>query len=194
MEESTTVELVESLIATRRSILPKRLFEPGPNEPELELIFRAAAAAPDHGLLRPWRFIVCPPNRRENLAQVFAQILIERDSQATERQIEDARAKAFRSPFLMLVAVNLRGLDLAIPASERIVSAGCAIQNVLLMAHAMGYGAGPTSGQAMYAPQVKNFFKLNADEDPLCFISIGTPDRSKPSQPRMVPADFVKSL
>jgi nitroreductase len=94
----------------------------------------------------------------------------------------------------MLVVVNLRGLDLAIPASERIVSAGCAIQNVLLMAHAMGYGAGPTSGQAMYASHVRSFFKLSSEEEPLCFISIGTPERSKAGQPRMVPADFVKSL
>ena len=194
MDEATTVELVESLIATRRSILPKRLFEPGPSEHELDLIFRAAAAAPDHGLLHPWRFVVCPSSRRADLAEVFAQSLIERDSQATERQIEDARAKAFRSPFLMLVVVNLRGLDLAIPASERIVSAGCAIQNVLLMAHAMGYGAGPTSGQAMYASHVRSFFKLSSEEEPLCFISIGTPERSKAGQPRMVPADFVKSL
>lgn len=194
MDESSAIEFVESLIATRRSILPKRLFEPGPNERELDLIFRAAAAAPDHGLIRPWRFIVCPSSGRQDLAQAFAQSLIERDSQATAIQIEEAKAKAFRAPFLMLVVVNIRGLDSVIPASERIVSAGCAIQNVLLMAHAMGYGAGPTSGQAMYSSQVRKFFKLNSEEDPLCFISMGTPDRSKPGQPRMVPADFVKNL
>ena len=51
-EESLITDFAEMLITTRRSILPKRLFEPGPNDEELELIFSAAASAPDHGLIR----------------------------------------------------------------------------------------------------------------------------------------------
>ena len=42
-----------------------RLVAPGPDEAELETILRAALRAPDHGRLRPWRFVVIAGDRRE---------------------------------------------------------------------------------------------------------------------------------
>jgi nitroreductase len=193
-EESLITDFAEMLITTRRSILPKRLFEPGPNDEELELIFSAAASAPDHGLIRPWRFVICKNTSRELLADAFSESLFARDSLATTQQINDAKSKAHRAPFLMLVVINARGLDPKIPLGERYVSAGCAVQNVLLMAHSLGYGSSPTSGQSMYTDPIRKLFKLTDEEDPLCFISIGTPDRQKPSHPRMVPRDFVSAI
>ena len=35
-----------------------KLQEPGPSAEELDTILRTALRAPDHGRLRPWRFIV----------------------------------------------------------------------------------------------------------------------------------------
>ena len=48
-----------------------RLVAPGPDEAELETILRAAMRAPDHGRLRPWRFVVIAGDRRELLGHVF---------------------------------------------------------------------------------------------------------------------------
>jgi nitroreductase len=194
ISESLFVDFAETLISTRRSILPKRLFEPGPNDQQIELILSAAAAAPDHGLIRPWRFIICTPSSRENLADAFAKSLIARDSSVTSEQISDAKNKAYRAPFLLMGVINVRGLDSEIPAAERYISAGCAIQNILLMAHSMGFGASPTSGKSMYMDPVRNIFKLSDEEEPLCFISIGTPDREKTGQPRMITKDFVSYI
>ena len=52
---STSQEAIfaEALISSRQNILPKRLSEPGPSAAQIEQLFRAAAAAPDHGQLRP---------------------------------------------------------------------------------------------------------------------------------------------
>ena len=102
-EESLIADFAEMLITTRRSILPKRLFEPGPNDEELELIFSAAASVPDHGLIRPWRFVICKNTSRELLADAFSESLLARDNLATPQQINDAKSKANRAPFLMLV-------------------------------------------------------------------------------------------
>jgi len=194
ISESLFVDFAETLISTRRSILPKRLFGPGPNDEQIELILSAAAAAPDHGLIRPWRFIICTSSSRESLADAFAKSLMARDSSVTSEQISDAKNKAYRAPFLVMGVINVRGLDPEIPAAERYISAGCAIQNILLMAHSMGFGASPTSGKSMYMDPVRNLFKLSDVEDPLCFISIGTPDREKPGQPRMITKDFASYI
>jgi nitroreductase len=194
LDELQFAEHVQTLMSSRQSVMPKRLFAPGPTQEQQDVLFRMAATAPDHGLIRPWRFVICPDNKRSQLGDAFAQSLLERDPEATEQQLEDARQKALRAPFLMLMVINARGMGTAIPLSERILSAGCAMQNIFLAAHAMGFGASPTSGVSMYMKPVRDFFKLHDAEDPLCFINIGTPDRSKPHKPRMNPDEFVTTL
>ena len=194
MPNNQMTEVATALISSRQSYLPKRLFQPGPNQEQLDLLFSMAATAPDHNLTRPWRFVICPLECRGLLADAFAKALTERDPDATEQQIQDAMVKAHRAPLVMLAIVNARGTETDVPPSERIISAGCAIQNIFLMANAMGFGASPTSGKSMYMKPVRDLFGLKDHEDPLCFINIGTPDRATPAKPRMIPAEFVSTL
>ena len=135
MLNNQTAELTTVLISSRQSCLPKRLFHPGPSKEQLETIFLMAATAPDHNLTRPWRFVICPLECRGLLADAFAKSLLERDSGATQQQVQDAMVKAHRAPLVMLAIVNARGADSEVPPSERIISAGCAIQNVFLIQH-----------------------------------------------------------
>jgi nitroreductase len=194
MLTNQTADMTAALIGSRQSYLPKRLFQPGPSSGQLEIIFSMAATAPDHNLTRPWRFVICPIECRGLLADAFAKSLLERDPGATEQQVQDAMVKAHRAPLVILVIVNARGADSGVPPSERIISAGCAMQNIFLMAHSMGFGASPTSGKSMYMKPIRDLFKLHDNEDPLCFINIGTPDRSTPPKPRMIPYEFVSTL
>jgi len=183
-----------TLIHSRQHVSPKRLGDPGPDAAQIELIFGAAGAAPDHGRLNPWRLIVIPPERRPLLGEAFAAALIERDNAATKAQVEEARGKALRGPFLLLVVARLDpALGDAHP-QERMVSAGCAIQNMLLAAHAMGFGAGLSSGRALYAAHIRSLFRLSAHEQPLCFLSVGTVTRSKSVRPRPLVADYTSTL
>src|SRR5512141_2370193 len=96
--EQDSFPAARALIETRRNISPRRLFEPGPSPKQLEALLSLAAAAPDHGLLTPWRFIVIPTEQRHRLAEVFALALLDRDPGATQEQIEMAREKAHRAP------------------------------------------------------------------------------------------------
>jgi hypothetical protein len=81
---------------------------------------------------------------------VFAQALLERDAAATAEEVERAREKAFRAPWLMLVVVDGPGGDRPdVDLAERILSAGCAVQNLLLMSTALGFGSALTSGKAL---------------------------------------------
>ncbi|MDF2466188.1 MAG: nitroreductase family protein [Ramlibacter sp.] len=183
-----------ALIAHRQTILPKRLDEPGPDESQLDQIFRAAAAAPDHNERLPWRFVLIPASQRERLAQVFAASLRERDPLATAEQTVQAREKAFRSPTLMLAVVDSGPPDDEIPPPERYISAGGAIQNMLLMATAQGFGSALTSGKAMESKVLRELFALRDTEHAVCFVSIGTATRRKPARARPEPDRFVSTL
>ncbi|HWI80869.1 nitroreductase [Ramlibacter sp.] len=183
-----------ALIQHRQTILPKRLAEPGPDQAQLDLIWRAAAAAPDHGELVPWRFVLVPATQRERLAQVFADALLARDPLAAPEQVARAREKAFRAPVLMLAVVRTGVAGEDVPAAERLISAGCAIQNMLLMATALGYGSALTSGKALDSPGLRALFALAEHEQAVCFVSLGTAVRRKPSRERPPPAHYVSSL
>jgi nitroreductase len=185
----------QALVASRQNVSPKRLVEPGPSHVQLEALLQMAAAAPDHGLLTPWRFILVPAAQRHRLAEVFALALIDRDPGATLEQIEAAREKAHRAP-LLLVAVACLGLrEPDTPPLERVVSMGAAIQNILLGAHAMGYGAGLTSGQAMASPRLRSLLGLADGEVPVCCVNVGTVTKRRTSaRVRPSPTEILSVL
>jgi nitroreductase len=193
-DASAWAQLAAALIQHRQTILPKRLAAPGPDERELETIFEAAAAAPDHGELVPWRFVLVPPAARAALAQVFAQALLERDPAAASDQVERAKEKAFRAPALLLAVVRCGAPDDDVPAAERLVSLGCALQNMLLMATALGFGSALTSGKALHSPGLRSLFALAADEQAVCFVNFGTAVRHPPGRERPSPKRYVTSL
>lgn len=184
----------QALIGSRQNVSPKRLVEPGPTAQQLEALLALAAAAPDHGLLTPWRFILVPAAQRHRLAETFALALIDRDPGATLEQIESAREKAHRAPLLLVAVACLGPREPNTPPLERMVSMGAAIQNLLLGAHAMGFGAGLTSGQAMSSPRLRSLLALNEGEESVCCVNVGTVTKSKPSRLRPAPRSFVSTL
>ena len=188
-------EFARALIDSRQNISPRRLFEPGPAPEQLDSLLSLAAAAPDHGLLTPWRYIVVPAAQRHRLADVFALALIDRDPGATLEQIEAAREKAYRAPLLLVAVACLGKREPDTPALERMVSMGAAIQNILLGAHAMGFGAGLTSGQAMASQRLHALCGLGEGEVPVCCINIGTVSKRKATNRlRPTAADFLSEL
>jgi len=186
--------LAQALITSRRNVSPRRLAEPGPAAAQLEALLALAAAAPDHGLLTPWRFVLVPPSKRHRLAEAFALSLIDRDPAATLEQIESAREKAHRAPVLLVVIACLGPREANIPALERMVSVGAAIQNLLLGAHAMGYGSGLSSGQAMASPRMRHLLSLGEGEEAVCCINLGTVAQPKPARLRPAPSSFACTL
>ena len=186
--------LLASLLQSRQTILPKRLGLPGPDAGQLAQILDAAAHAPDHGQLLPWRFVRVPQDVRPLLAEQFAVALLERDAKALPDQLAQAREKAFRSPCLMLVVVDAERGDPEVDLAERLLSAGCAVQNILLMATALGFASALTSGKALKAEGLRRLFSLAAADQALCFISLGTAMGSRPGRIRPRVGDFVSHL
>lgn len=183
------------LIVSRRNISPGRLVAPGPNADQLNDFMSLAAAAPDHGRLTPWRFILVPADVRHLLGEAFASALIDRDKDATAEQIGAAREKAFRAPVLLIAIACFAERAPNTPRLERMVSMGAAIQNILLGAHAMGFGAGLTSGQAMSSDRLRTLCRLTEDEVAVCCLNIGTVSQHKSfERTRPQTAQFLSPL
>ena len=172
------------LITSRHSVAPKRLRAPGPSDAQLQALVAAAACAPDHRELAPWRLLRIAPGQRERLADLFEDALRERDPAADASSRADARAKAARAPELLLAVVRLAPPHDDVVDRERYVTLGAALMNLLLAAHAMGFGAMLTSGRALRSAAFARDAGLAADERPVCFVSIGTPVGAARHRPR----------
>lgn len=192
--EADLIDLTQGLISSRQNVPPKRLLDPGPTAMQINQMLCAAAAAPDHGMLIPWRFVIVPPDKRALLGEAFALALTDRDCNATPEQVAAAHEKAHRAPFLMLAIARLGPDESGIAALDRLVSLGCALQNILLTAHAMGFGAGVTSGQAMASPRMRDLFKLVEGEQAVCCVNVGTVAKRKPLRRRPAVAEFSSTL
>jgi nitroreductase len=192
IEKETDTQLASQWIASRQTVLPKRLVAPGPDAAELERLFQAAAAAPDHALINPWRFLIIPEHKRADLGDLFAAALLERDPSASTDQMAQARDKALRAPLLMVLIVDEAKGSTEIDLHERVLSAGCAVQNMMLLAHAMGYGSGLTSGKALKADSFRVGLGLGASEHAICCLSVGTVSSRKPFKPRPEVAQFTR--
>lgn len=172
-------QFAEHLIHGRTHISPKRLGDPGPSAAQKEIILLAANAAPDHGRIVPWRFIEIQDSSRNALGEVFRECLLDRDQGATPIQQQEAHDKALRGPLLLLAIANYQDEKGDISKQEKLISLGCAIQNILLTAYAFGFGSGLSSGRALQSDRVRALFKLAKDEEPICFITIGTVQKNK---------------
>ena len=194
VERQEIAGFAQALITSRQNISAKRLLDPGPDAAQLQYLLTAAAAAPDHDQILPWHFVIVPSEKRALLGDVFAAALVDRDPAAGVSDIEAAREKAQRAPLLMLAIARLAAADQTIPDVERLVSLGCAIQNMLLTAHALGFGAGLTSGRALRSPGLRTLFGLGHLEEPVCFVNIGTVGKRKPPRVRPVATAFTSTL
>ena len=193
-EPAVFSDRVSALIASRQTVSPKRLQAPGPSQIQIEDILASAAAAPDHGLLMPWRVICIGEDQRAALANAFVLALLARAPGATAEQLSSAHEKAFRAPFLALVVFSPGPESAGIRAIEQTISMGCAIQNILLTAHAMGFGSGLSSGKAMTSEPIRTLFGLAASEEAACFIALGTVVKSRAIRHRPGVQSFVSHL
>lgn len=193
-DDPSAAHFAQELIHARQTVLPKRLIDPGPSAEQLHQIVLAASAAPDHGKLIPWRFVLIPASARYRLAKVFEAALLSRDPQATPEQLARAAEKAYRAPTLILAIAKTATGETGIDSYERMVSIGCAIQNMLLTATAMGFGSALTSGKALRSTQLATLFSLGDGEVAVCFLSIGSVSKRKFSRIRPEVTDYLTTL
>lgn len=161
-------------LLSRHSVAVKRMGDPGPSEEEFQSILEAATNAPDHGALRPWRLAVIAGQAREQLAELFVATKRRERADLAEAEIAREREKAFRPPRLIAFVARPRVANPKVTTEEQLACAGAAMQNILLAAHFLGYGAIVLSGSRCADPAVRASLGIEPAEVFLGFVSIGS--------------------
>jgi nitroreductase len=151
-----------------------RLTAPGPSPEHLTRILDAAGRAPDHGRLRPWKFIVLEGELRERFAVAAAAAKRLRLPTMTDEQFAAERDKLSRSPTLVVVACVARREHSKVPEIEQVVAAGAAAENLFLAAHDLGYGVMWKTGAAAYDANVKATLGMDAADHIVGIMHLGT--------------------
>ncbi|MEE9336098.1 MAG: nitroreductase family protein [Granulosicoccaceae bacterium] len=180
-----------SQLHDRVSYPARCLAEPAPNEAQLNEILKCAMSAPDHAQMRPWRFIVIEGDARVKLGKVFIKAAQNRDQEISDEKLQSVSEKPLRSPMIITVVAKITQDHPKTPVVEQIISAGVAAQQISLGANALGFGATWLTGANTYDGTVKAALGIDAGDEIVGFIYIGTPTMSKPRRPRPDPADFV---
>jgi len=181
------MEAIE-LLRSRHSA--SKLGAPAPSAEAVEAMLEAAARAPDHGRLQPWRLILIEGDARRSFGEVLAESLARRNPLAGEPALAREREKALRAPLIIVVTTRCDRSG-KIPIVEQIVSAGCAAHGLMLAAFGQELGTMWRTGEAAYDEVVKGALGIGSDDLIIGFIYVGTDAGGVPSRPRPVVQEFV---
>ncbi|WP_163834618.1 nitroreductase family protein [Spartinivicinus ruber] len=182
---------MEILTALHNRVSMPRLVEPGPSDEQLTAIFQAALRAPDHAMLKPWRFLTIQEEGLNKLGQLFADAARQDQPDLSEEALQKYLGMPLRAPMVIVVICSPKEHP-KVPEVEQLLSAGAATQNILLACHGMGVGAMWRTGAMAYHPHVKAGLGLAESEILTGFIYLGTPQGTAKRLPLLTQSDFVR--
>jgi nitroreductase len=181
-----------ALLQQRRSVPSRQLGEPAPDEVTLQTLLEAAIRVPDHGKLVPFRLIRLQGEAKGRFGELLAARAIARDPTLSEALQEKERLRYSFAPLVIVVVACLQA-DSKVPEIERTLCAGNVAHNLLLGAHALGFGAQWLTGWAAYDQEVKTILHLGQQEHVVGFIHLGTPQIDVPDRDRPQLADLLSN-
>lgn len=161
------------MLLSRTSVTPAQLAEPGPSDEELAAILDAGLRAPDHGRLRPWRFVVVRGAAREALGELLASAARKRIPPTSDAKIERYRTLPRLAPLVVAVGAKLAP-EHPVPVVEQLLSVGAAAMNLLNAAHALGLGGIWLTGPHCYDPAVAEALGFHDPDRLIGFVYIGS--------------------
>ena len=145
-----------------------------PTPAELDALLRAATTVPDHGELRPYRFVVSQGAGRARFGAALAAAGLENNPDLPQGLQEKLRSKALAAPTQILIVSSPRP-GMKIPVWEQEVTASCTGYAIALAAHALGLGAIWKSAPRMDGAQLRATLDLREGERLLGWVNVGRP-------------------
>lgn len=183
------MNLIDAILA--RTSRP-RLGDPGPDDAALDVLFRCAARAPDHGLLRPWRFVVFRGEARHVLGEMLAGAEQAANPSVAVDSLAKLRANPLRAPVVVACVARVDPGHPKIPRIEQVAAVAAAVQNMQLAAEALGFGAMWRTGPLAASTLMKQSLGFDEVDEIVAFLYLGTPEGDRRTTPTTDPANFVR--
>jgi nitroreductase len=181
------------LLRSRRSVPALQLRAPGPSDAEIDAALTVAMRAPDHGALRPWRFVLIRGEARLRLAELLVRRMRERDPSTPAFKTD--KAGTMPRTAALVIALGARIVPQhKVPEVEQLLSCGAALMNLLNAFHILGYGAIMLTGPSAYDREIATTLGFADNEQCLGFVYVGSlPDQLQlPAPARIVREDCVR--
>lgn len=166
------------------------LRDPAPAGHDLDLILQAGLRAPDHGKLRPWRFVLIRGEARAAWAQTIVAALKAREPDAPEKVVDKQRNRVLNAPLIIALGAKLQHGH-KIPEIEQMLSVGAAAMNMLNAIHALGYGGVWLTGANAFDDRVVTALGLEPGDRLAGFLFAGTPISAPLAPRRPAVADYT---
>lgn len=157
------------------------LRNPAPEGAVLEQVLQAGLCAPDHGRLRPWRFVLIRGEARAAWARAVQAAMRARDPEVPQALLDRQQARILSVPLILALGVQIQ-TGHKIPEVEQMLSVGAAAMNMLNALHALGFGGIWVTGPNAYDPAIAAILRLPPEARLAGFLYIGTP-----AEPRVQP-------
>ncbi|MCX5781236.1 MAG: nitroreductase family protein [Elusimicrobia bacterium] len=187
------------ILKTRRSV---REFLPDPiPEADIEKMIEAASFAPSGSNLQNWYFIVITSDTLKKI--VFEAVLKQVDENA--KNINSSRARkeyisyseyfkffvqapaviaVVKKPYETLSIRIMKRYNIPFKSNSDIQGVSAAVQNLLLMAHVLGYGACWMTGPLIAREKIEDILKIDKENELAAFIPVGKYKKSPAATPR----------
>lgn len=170
-------------INSRRSM--GNLDLPAPTHAQIETAIECAATAPDHKKLRPWRFIVTQGDARHELGNALVAAAqakaVQEGETLSEKDIVKTQAMPLRAPVIITVVTKIQAHK-KVPPFEQMLSAGAAVQNLILALKAQGFSTVWRTGLLCNEAAVKLYFDVGPDDYVTAFVYTGTSPKNEPAR------------
>lgn len=177
-----------SLIKARRSA-GKLVADKMPARADIERLLEAATWAPNHNLTNPWRFYVLAGDALVTMGEMYKRLILEDAPEPTADVVMRATAaskKPIRAPVTIMVVCETEGSERR--RKEDYAACAAGIQNMLLLAPALGLAAKWNTGGVVDDPRFKQHFGLSPTAEVLGLIYVGYANGAPPAPPPRRPA------
>ena len=178
-------EVVSAVIRRRRSIKPADFSDRQVDAATVRQLLEAAHWAPTHGMTEPWRFRVFMGQSRLELANVLEGVLrqITPESETLRVKVEKQQRAIFAAPCCVAIGMY-RQRSGKIPETEEIAAVACGVQNLHLLATALGLAGSWSSGVAICSAEFRDYPGLQDPDRVLGLFYLGYPAVAWPSGTR----------
>tara|TARA_B000000477_G_scaffold107832_1_gene99765 strand:+ start:20 stop:571 length:552 start_codon:yes stop_codon:yes gene_type:complete len=170
----------------------RTLIKPHPTQDEMSKVFRGALRAPDHAWLRPSSFIQVTGDGIDKLSEIFEEYA-KTVPGIKDEIITKYKNAPYRAPMIIILVNSIKDHP-KVPEIEQKLSTAASAQNILLSLNALGYSAIWRTGKLAFNPFVASKLNLEANQEILGYIYVGTADGANKKIPELNVEDFVSYL